>query len=61
MYQRAGVGAQHADDATEAVKERHGHANLVRRGQRQALSKPIAIIEDIAARQHHALGKARGS
>src|SRR5262252_4875296 len=51
------ITAENADHTTEAVKEWNRHAQLVSGSQRESLSEPIAIVDDVAMSQHDALGK----
>ena len=47
------------EHAAEAVEQRHGQAYPVARGKFLMVADPIAVVDDVHVRQHHALGEAR--
>ena len=51
------VRAEHANDAAEAVKQRDAEAQAIRRRVAEPFAKPVAVVHDIAAREHHTFGK----
>ena len=53
--------AEHADHAAEAVEQRHAEAQAIGRRQAEALAKPVAVVDDVAAREHHTFREARGA
>ena len=53
------VGGEHAEHAAEAVKQRHAQAQPIRRRVAKAFADPVAVVDDVPAREHDALGKAR--
>ena len=54
-----GERGQHAKHTAEAVKQRHTQAQAVRRRVAKTFANPVAVVDDVPAREHHALGKAR--
>ena len=51
-------GAHDADDAAEAVEQRHAQAQPIGWGVIEHFSAREAVIQDVSARQHHALREA---
>ena len=59
-HRRAVVDAAHdAEDASEAVEERHGDAHAVAAGEVLAGSDPEAVVRDVAVRKLYALRESR--
>ena len=55
---RAGLDARdHADDAAEAVIERHRHAHPIRFRVLEPAGKQRAVVHQVVMRQQHALGR----
>ena len=53
--------AEDADDAAEAMEQRHAEAETVGRGESQDAAERTAVVDDVAAREHHAFRKPGGS
>ena len=52
------VGREDAEHAAEAMKQRHAQAESIRRRVAEPLADPVAVVDDVAAREHDALGEA---
>ena len=50
-----------ADDAAEAVEERHGDNDLVDLGVMEALGEELAVVDDVVMGEQDALGEAGGA
>ena len=46
-------------DTAEAVEQGHGQAYPVARGKFLMVADPVAVVDDVHVRQHHALGETR--
>ena len=51
---------KHAQHDAEAVEVRHRQADAIGRGELLPLADVVAVVEDVAAREHDALGEAGG-
>ncbi len=55
------VRAKHADHAAETVEQRHAQAQPVGGGQADSGAERLAVVDDVAAGEHHAFREPGGS
>src|SRR5439155_7031151 len=54
-------GAHDADDTAEAVEQRHTETQAIVRREPKHFAGRVAVVENVAAGEHHPLGKSSGS